>query len=56
MTSSSREFIHTTTRSLDRLLTTLTEDEQHDLLDALAAKIEERLDALVEKEDATAAS
>ena len=55
MTSSAREFIHATTRSLDRLLTTLTEDEQHDLLDALAAEIEERLDALVEREDATAA-
>ena len=56
MTSSAREFIHATTRSLDRLLTTLTEDEQHDLLDALAAEIEERLDALVERDDATAAS
>ena len=56
MTSSAREFVHATTRSLDRLLTTLTEDEQHDLLDALAAEIEERLDALVAREEATAAS
>jgi hypothetical protein len=47
MDSLSRDFIRSTTRDLDRLLTTLTEEEQHDLLDALAAKIEERMDALL---------
>ena len=52
MTSQTREFIRSTTVTLDRLLVLLTEDEQHDLLDALAAELEERLDRLVERTDA----
>ena len=52
MTSPAREFIRSTTATLDRLLALLAEDEQHDLLDALAAEVEERLDALVERTDA----
>ena len=52
MTSPAREFIRSTTATLDRLLALLTEDEQHDLLDALAAEVEERLDTLVERTDA----
>lgn len=45
-----REFIHSTTTLLDHLLSSLTQEEQHDLLDALAGEIEERLDVLVEME------
>jgi hypothetical protein len=52
MNRNAREFIRSTTTLLDHLLTTLTQEEQHELLDALAGEIEERLDALVEREDA----
>lgn len=52
MTSPAREFIRSTTATLDRLLALLNEDDQHDLLDALAAEVEERLDTLVERTDA----
>lgn len=45
-----REFINSTTTLLDHLLSSLTQDEQHELLDALAAEVEERLDVLVEME------
>ena len=52
MPSLAREFIRSTSVTLDRLLALLTEDDQHDLLDALAAEVEERLDTLVERTDA----
>ncbi len=48
MNRNSRDFIRSTTTLLDNVLTTLSQEEQHDLLDALAAEIEERMDALVE--------
>jgi hypothetical protein len=43
-----REFIGSTRTRLDHVLTTLTLREQHDLLDALAREVEERLDVQVE--------
>jgi hypothetical protein len=49
MNSPAHAFIHSTTVTLDRLLALLTDDEQHDLLDALAAEVEVRLDTLVER-------
>lgn len=52
MTLLAREFIRSTSVTLDRLLALLPKDEQHDLLDALAAEIEERFDTLVERIDA----
>lgn len=48
MKRNAREFIHATTTLLDHILATLTQEEQHELLDALAGEMEERLDALVE--------
>ena len=48
MKRNAREFIRSTTTLLDHVLPTLTQEEQHELLDALAGEIEERLDALVE--------
>jgi hypothetical protein len=48
MKQSAREFIRSTTTLLDHVLPTLTQEEQHELLDALAGEIEERLDTLVE--------
>jgi hypothetical protein len=48
MERSARDFIRSTTSLLDHVLATLTPEEQHDLLDALAGEAEERLDALVE--------
>jgi hypothetical protein len=48
MKRNAREFIHSTTTLLDHILATLTQDEQHDLLDALAGELEERLNALVD--------
>lgn len=48
MTSESRNFIRSTACLLDHLLDTLTHEEQHDLLDTLAAVVEEHLDALME--------
>jgi len=52
MKRSTREFLQSTTTLLDRVLASLTPEEQHDLLDALAGEMEERLDTLVEKADA----
>jgi hypothetical protein len=49
MKTSAREFIRTTKTRLDEVLAALTQQEQHDLLDALAGEIEDRLDALVEQ-------
>jgi hypothetical protein len=48
MQRNAREFIRSTTTLLDHILATLTQEEQHDLLDALAGEVEERLDALVD--------
>ena len=48
MKRNAREFIHSTTTLLDHILATLTQEEQHDVLDALAAEVEERMDALVD--------
>lgn len=48
MKQNAREFIRSTTTLLDHVLATLTQEEQHDLLDVLAGEVEERLDALVE--------
>ena len=48
MKRNAREFIRSTTTLLDHVLATLTQEEQHELLDALAGEVEERLDTLVE--------
>lgn len=48
MKRESRDFIRSTTTLLDHILGTLTQEQQHELLDALAGEIEGRLDALVE--------
>jgi hypothetical protein len=48
MKRNAREFISSTTTLLDHILATLTQEEQHDVLDALAAEVEERMDALVD--------
>jgi hypothetical protein len=48
MKRSAREFLQSTTTLLDHVLTSLIPEEQHGLLDALAGKVEERLDALAE--------
>ena len=48
MKRNAREFIRSTTPLLDHILATLTQKEQHDVLDALAAEVEERMDALVD--------
>jgi hypothetical protein len=53
MNRTTRDFVQTTTTRLDELLAQLLQDEQHDLLDALAEKIEERLDRLVLMSDET---
>ena len=52
MKRNTREFIRSTTTLLDHVLPTLTQEEHHELLDALAGEIEERLDAVVEATDA----
>ena len=51
MKRNAREFILSTTTLLDHVLTRLTQEEQHELLDALAGKIEERLVTVVETAD-----
>jgi hypothetical protein len=51
MKRNAREFILTTTTHRDHVLTRLTQEEQHELLDALAGKIEERLVTVVETAD-----
>ena len=48
MKQNAREFIRSTTTLLDHVLPTLTQEEQHELLDALAGEIEERLDTVVD--------
>ena len=51
MTKPAREFIKATTTKLGEVLASLPPQDQHDLLDALAAEIEERLDQLTEGEE-----
>lgn len=48
MKRNARELIHSTTTLLDHILATLTQEERHELLDALAGEMGERLDASVE--------
>jgi hypothetical protein len=50
MTKAAKEFLKSTTTKLDEMLTSLTPEEQHDLLDALAGEVEERLDQLIDVE------
>lgn len=50
MTKAAKDFLKSTTTKLDEVLATLTQQEQHDLLDALAGEIEERLDQVMEEE------
>jgi hypothetical protein len=50
MNRESRDFLRATTALLDKQLTALTAEQQHDLLDALAAEIEERMVTLVESD------
>ena len=50
MTKSAKEFLKSTISTLDETLASLTQEEQHDLLDALAGEVEERLDQLMEGE------
>jgi len=53
MNRTTRDFIQTTMTRLDELLAQLPQDQQHDLLDALAGEIEEQLDTLVLMSDET---
>ena len=48
MNKAAKEFLKSTTTKLDEILASLTPEEQHDLLDALAGEIEERLDQLID--------
>ena len=48
MKRNAREFILSTTTLLDHVLTRLTQEEQHELLDALAGEVQERLDTVVD--------
>jgi hypothetical protein len=50
MTKAAKEFLKSTTTKMDEILAALTQEEQHDLLDALAGEVEERLDQLMEQE------
>lgn len=50
MTKAAKDFLKSTTTNLDAVLAALTQEEQHDLLDALAGEIEERLDQLAEED------
>ncbi len=50
MTKAAKEFLKSTTSKLDEILAALTSEEQHDLLDALAGEVEERLDELIDVE------
>ena len=50
MTKAAKEFLKSTTTKLDEILAALTQEEQHDLLDALAGEVEERLDQLIDVE------
>ena len=51
MNNAAREFVRATTVKLDAMLESLTMEQQHDLLDALAGEIEERLEQVIELED-----
>jgi hypothetical protein len=51
MNKAATEFLKATTTKLDEILASLTPEEQHDLLDALAGEVEERLDQLIDTED-----
>lgn len=46
------EFLQSTTPLLDHVLASLTQEEQHELLDALAGEVEERLDTVVDRTEA----
>lgn len=48
MTKPAKEFLKSTTSQLDEVLAALTPEEQHDLLDALAGEVEDRLDQLID--------
>jgi hypothetical protein len=48
MKRNAREFIRSTTMLLDHILATLTQEEQHELLDALAGEVQESLDTVVD--------
>jgi hypothetical protein len=48
MNKPAKEFLKATTTKLDEILAALTPEEQHDLLDALAGEVEERLDQLID--------
>lgn len=52
MNRNAREFLRSTTALLDHVMSKLTQVEQHELLDALAGEVEERMDALIENEEA----
>ena len=45
-----KDFLRSTTTKLDEVLASLTQEEQHDLLDALAGEIEERLDQVMDQD------
>jgi hypothetical protein len=51
MTKAAKGFLKSTTTKMDEILAALTPEEQHDLLDALAGEVEERLDQLIDTED-----
>lgn len=42
MNKAAKEFLKSTTAKMDEMLASLTPEQQHDLLDALAGEIEER--------------
>ncbi len=48
MNKAAKEFLKSTTTKMDEILAALTPEEQHDLLDALAGEVEERLDQLID--------
>lgn len=50
MTKAAKEFLKSTTLKMDEMLAALTPEEQHDLLDALAGEVEERLDQVMDQD------
>lgn len=48
MTKAAKEFLKSTTTKLDEILPAMTPEDQHELLDALAGEVEERLDQLID--------
>ena len=50
MNKAAKEFLKSTTTKLDEILAAMTPEEQHDLLDALAAEVEDRLDQLMDQD------